>query len=99
MCNIASNKQVETSKFYNVNKNSIIEFTKRYNKNKVTLFCRKCDRNCACQNEYKSKPDELLPLIVTDDTFTWKKKSERHSVLCIQVLLINEPTIIFKTFH
>ena len=31
-CNIASNKQIETCEFYNMNQNSIIDFTKRHNK-------------------------------------------------------------------
>ena len=30
---IASNKQIETPEFYNMNQNSIIDFTKRYNSN------------------------------------------------------------------
>ena len=41
VCEIASNKQIETRGFYNTNQNSIIDFKKIYNKNKVTLYCRK----------------------------------------------------------
>ena len=39
----ASNKQIGTHEFYNINKKSIIDFRSRYNKNDVTLYCRKCD--------------------------------------------------------
>ena len=67
VCDIASNKQIETREFYNMNQNSIIDFTKRFNKNEVTLYCRKCDPDFARQDEYKLNPDELLPLIVSDD--------------------------------
>ena len=67
VCNIASNKQIETCKFYNMNQNSIIDLMKRYNKNKFILYCRKCGPDLACQDEYKLNPDELPPLIVSDD--------------------------------
>jgi len=37
MCNITSNKQIETLEFYNMNYSSINYFTKRFNKN--VAFC------------------------------------------------------------
>jgi hypothetical protein len=36
-------------------------------KNVVTLYSRKCNPNFAFQDECKLNPDELLPLIVSDD--------------------------------
>jgi hypothetical protein len=67
VCDIASNKQIETREFYHMNQSSIIDFIKRFNKNEATLYCRKCDPDFAHQNEYKLNPDELPPLIVSDD--------------------------------
>ena len=62
VCDVASNKQIETSAFYSRNKKNIIDFTKRYNKNEVSLCCRKNDSDFACQDEWKLNPDEL-PLL------------------------------------
>ena len=67
VCDIASNKEIKTHEFYNMNQSSIIDFTKRFNKNEVTLYCRKCNSDFAFQCKYKLNPDELLPLIVSDD--------------------------------
>ena len=66
VCNIASNKQIERSEFYNINQNSIIDITKRNNKNEVNLYCRKCDPDFACQDEYKLNPNGLPLLIIYD---------------------------------
>ena len=51
MCDIASNKQIETNEFDDLNQNSIIDYTKRYNKNEATLYCGKFDPDFACQDE------------------------------------------------
>ena len=66
VCNIASNKRIETREFYNMNQNSIFDFTQRYKKCEGTLYCTKCDPDFACQDEYKLNPDELPPLIIND---------------------------------
>ena len=42
VCDDASNKQIETCEFYNMNQNNIIDYTKRYYKNEVRLYCRRC---------------------------------------------------------
>ena len=44
-----SYKQIKIREFYKVNQKSIIDFMKRYNKKEVTLHCRKCDSDFACQ--------------------------------------------------
>jgi len=61
VCDIASNKQIDTHKFYNMNQSSVIDFTKRHNKNEIKLYCRKCNPDFACQDEHKLNPDELPP--------------------------------------
>ena len=67
VCDIASNKQIETCEFYKMNENSIIDYTKRYGKSKVTLYCRKCDPDIAAhQDQYTVKSDNLPALVVVD---------------------------------
>ena len=51
ICDIASNKQIETREFYNMNENSMIDYTKRYDKSEVTLYCRKCDPDIAAHQD------------------------------------------------
>ena len=65
-CDIVSNKQIETCESYDMNQNRITEFTKRCRKNKITLYCRKCDPDFACPDEFKMNRHELPPLIITD---------------------------------
>jgi hypothetical protein len=67
VCDIPSNKQIEKREFYHMNQSSSIDFTKRFNKTEFTLYCKTCDPDLARQDEYKLNPDELLPLIVSDD--------------------------------
>ena len=87
VCDIASNKQIETREFYNMNQSSFIDFIKRFNKNKVTLYCRKCDPDFACQDEYKLNPDELLPLIVSDDYLYVEEEIYRKQYFCTKFYL------------
>ena len=47
-----------------MNRNSIIDFKKGYNENEIKLYCRKCDPDFVCQDEYKLNLDQLPPLIV-----------------------------------
>ena len=54
------------SVFYNMNQNSIIDFTKRYIKSEVTLYCRKCGPDFASQDEDRLNPDDTLPFIIVD---------------------------------
>jgi len=70
LCAIASNKQIETLEFYNMNGNSIIDFTWRYNKHEVTLHCRRCDSDFACQDEFKLNSDEL-PLVIVLESYLY----------------------------
>ena len=67
VCDITSNNQIETGEFFNMNRNSIIDFTRRFNKNEVTIYCGKCDPDFARQDQYKLNPNDLPPLIVVDD--------------------------------
>jgi hypothetical protein len=53
---IASNKQIETCELYNMNQNSIIDFTKRYNKGEVALYCRKCDPDFCTPRSVQVEP-------------------------------------------
>ena len=66
VCEIPSNKQIETREFYNMNLNSIIGFTRRCNRNEVTFYCRKCNHDFAYQDKYKIIPDKLTSLILSD---------------------------------
>jgi hypothetical protein len=67
ICDIASNRQIETREFYNINVNSIIDCTKRYNKSEVTLYCRKCDTDFAAhQDHYTVNSNDRPALIVLD---------------------------------
>ena len=67
VCEIASNKQIETCEFYRMNENSIIDYTKRYDKSEVTLYCRKCDPDIALhQDQYTVNSDNLPALVVVD---------------------------------
>ena len=67
VCDIASNSQIETREFYNMNANSIIDYTKRYDKSEVTLYCRKCDPDFAVnQDQYTVNPNDLPTLVVHD---------------------------------
>ena len=73
MYNIVSNEQIEASSFYNMSQNSIIDFTRRYDKGEITLYCRKCDPDFACQDEYKLNPDNL-PLIIVVDGYLYSEE-------------------------
>jgi hypothetical protein len=65
VCDIASNKQIKTDKFYKMNENSIIDYTKRYDKSEVTLYCRKCVPDIAAhQDQYTVNSDDLLALAI-----------------------------------
>ena len=64
LCDNASNKQIETREFYNMNEKSIIDFTKRYNKSELILHCRKCDPDSVHQNRSIVNSDDLPPLVV-----------------------------------
>ena len=67
VCEIASNKQIETCEFYRMNENSIIDYTKRYDKSEVTLYCRKFDPDIAVhQDQYTVNSDNLPALVVVD---------------------------------
>ena len=48
VCEIASNKQVETCEFHSMNQENATDLTKRYNKSPVTLYCRQRDPYFAC---------------------------------------------------
>jgi hypothetical protein len=75
VCDIPSNKQIETREFYNVNENSIIDYTKRHNKSEVTLFCRKCDLDIAAhQDQYTVNSDDLPALGVLDKDLCVKEE-------------------------
>ena len=49
-----------------MNQNSIIDFTRKFNKNFVSLYCRKCDFDFACKDEYELNPDKLSSQAITD---------------------------------
>ena len=67
VCDIASNRQIETREFKNMNANSIIDYTKRYDKSEVTLCCRKFDPDFAVnQDQYTVNPNDLPALVVHD---------------------------------
>jgi hypothetical protein len=67
VCDIASNKQIETHEFYNTNEISIIDYTKRHDKSEVTLYCRKCNPDIAGhQDQYAVNSDDLSALVVLD---------------------------------
>ena len=59
---IAWNKQIETREIYNMNQNSIIDFTKRYSKIKLRYNVE----NMILFLHAKMNPDKLPPLIIND---------------------------------
>ena len=81
LCDIVSNKQIETRDFYNMNRNSIIGFTKRYTKNEVTLHCIKFDPDFEYRSIFCINPDELPLLIVNDDYLYVEERICRTQVL------------------
>ena len=82
VCDIASNKQIETRKFNSMNENSITDFTKRYNMSEVTLYCRKCDPDFAHQDHHALNSDDLLLLVVLD---SYLYAEEEICIFCIYI--------------
>jgi hypothetical protein len=67
VCNIASNKKIETREFYIMNENISSDYTKRYNKSKVTLHYRKCEPDTAIhQDPYIVNSNDTPPLVHID---------------------------------